>query len=327
MAHAAHAPHAPVGLLDLPPDLLRHTMGFMSVRTLLCAASTCKALRALAAGMPLRPTMTSQTRMMTWLLLPEVAPRVVAFTARNCLWGRCMFMGALTSLRSLVVSFSHVRSSMLRLLPASLEHLEVHRLGACSEGDVFLSKGLRRFTRLHTLKLTFKPSWDIVVLDGLDALPLRHLSVRLAPALVLRSPLCVDRVHLQAVAAFFCAFEICSEDLTLECLDGMIPYDLILTKESVRHVRRLSVSSPRRVTVPALQHMHALESLHVRFDSALLPLSHLVGLGSLRSVRLETRYGIAVAGRHAKLPRSVDVEAVVGGVPLAQESVEAMFYN
>lgn len=314
-------------LLDLPLDLLNHIMGLMNVRCLLCAASTCRTLRALAAELPLHPVMTSQTRMTDWLVQSNVAPRVVSLTARCSMWGRCSFLGALTALRALTVSFGHVRSSMMRFLPVTLEHLDVHRLGASSEGDVFLTKCLRRFTRLHTLKLTFKPSWDIVVLDGLEELPLRHLEIRLAPSLVLRSPLRIKKVHLHAVNAFINPFEICSEDLSIECVDGVVPLDLMVTPESCRNLRRLSLCSPHRVTVPSLQHMHKLEHLHVRYDSALMPLVHMTGLANLASLHLETRYGVAVAGRHAKLSRAVEVKVVVGGVPLLSEAVASMFYH
>jgi len=312
--------------LDLPHDVVSHIMGFMSVRTLLNAASTCRTLRNLAADKPLHPVMTSRSRVLHWMLLPEVASRVVSLRARCCLYGRCSFVGALPALRSLTVAFGSVRASMFRYLPDTLEHLDVHRLGAC-EGDVFFAKTLRRFKRLHTLKLTFKPSWDVVVLDGLDALPLRHLSIRLAPALVVRMPLAIPKVSLQSVAAFICPFEMHSEDLTLECMESVVPFDLIVTPSCAQGLRRLSLGCPHRITVPNVQHMSRLEHLHVRYDHVLMPLRHMQAMTSLRSMHLETRYGVAVAGTHAKLPREVRIKAEVGGVPLSKESVESMFFE
>lgn len=326
LVHAAHQPHPPSTLLDLPEDVLRHTLSFLGTRSLLHAACTCKTLRALVDGEPLHPVMTSGMAMAPWLMLPKVALRVRTLIARRSLWGRCSFLGALVDLRCLVVTFGHVSSPICRHLPPTLEYLDLHRLD-CEYGDVFQVSRFRRLPRLHTLKLTFTRNWDLVVLDGVDHLPLRHLAVKNAPALVVRMPLRVPTLRLHAHHALICPFEIHSEDLALTCVEGAVGFDVMLTEASCRDLRALSLQSPRRVTVPCLSSMTRLESLALRFDSALLPLRELARLEHLRSVTVDTRYGVAVAGMHAKLPRRVAVRASVAGVPMSAVSVRAMFHG
>lgn len=315
-----------MSLLGLPEDVLHHILQFLPVRSLLNAASTCTVLRKLAGTVPLRPTMTSQTRMLGWLRHPHVARRVVSLTSRCSMWGRCSFVADLPNMRSLVVSFGKVRAPILRYLPESLEYLDLHRL-SCDGGDVFVSSKLRRLTRLRTLKMTFTQEWDIVVLDGLEDLPLQHLSVRLAPALVLRGPLTIAKVHLHAMLALICPFEIFAEDLTMECTRGAVAYDVIITPRSCASLRRLALSSPHRITVPSLEHMHALEALHLRYDSVLLTLHQLACLPRLRVITLDTRFGVAVTGMRARLPARVAIRVLVGGVPLSRPAVASIFHG
>lgn len=314
-----------MSLLALPPDMLRLVLSFLGTRSLLNAAATCTTLRDMVNAMALHPTMTSQTRMLHWLQRPTVAPRVRTLTARYCLWGYCRFVRLLTSLQQLVVTFGHVSAPICRHLPPTLEYLDLHRID-CEYGDVFLTSRLTRLPLLHTLKLSFTPHWDTVIVDGLDALPLRHLSLRLAPKLVVRGPMAVDSMHLHAVEALVCPFELTAEDLSLECTDAMIPLDIMVTPSTAPKLRRLSLSCPRRVTVPSLEHMTRLEKLRVRYDSALLPLRQLAAIPTLRSLVVDTRFGIAVSGMHAKLPGHVRVEARVSGVPMSPTSVRSMFY-
>lgn len=313
-------------LLDLPTDLVRRILECLAVRSLLNAASTCRTLRDLAGALPLSPSMTSRTRMHAWLALPHVAPRVNALAARYCLWGRCSFLGALLNLRALTVSFGHVSAAIFRHLPHQLEHLELHRVEG-DYGDVFTTTRLLKLTRLHTLKLTFTHHWDVVMLTGLDALPLRLLSVRLAPMLVVRSPLRIAKVRLQAVSSFVCPYEIHCEDLSLECTEGIIAYDVILTEASARNLRFLSLSSPRRKTVPALEWMEKLEELHLKYDSALLPLCRFERLSALRRLVVNTRFGVSVASMHSRLPRTVEVQVTVEGVPLSAHTIQALFFG
>lgn len=313
-----------MNVLDLPEGVVHHILCMLNTRSLLCAASTCTALRKLVDAVPLRPVMTSQTRMLPWLMQPHVCPRVTSLVSRCSMWGRCAFLEALHNLRSLVVTFGKVRAPMLRFLPTSLEHLDLHRL-ACDGGDVFVSSKLRRLTRLRTLKMTFTPDWDIVVLDGLETLPLEHLSIRLAPALVLRAPLRIRKVRLHALLALICPFEIYAEDLAMECTRGAVAYDVIVTRESSAGLRHLTLSSPHRITVPSLEHMHALETLHLRYDSALLSLHQLAGLRHLRALTVDTRFGVAVTGMRAVLPAHVAILVLVGGVPLPQPTVASIF--
>lgn len=312
-------------LLDVPHDVQCHILAFLGVRSLLNAACSCKALHAIACGLPLHPVMTSRTRMRRWLLRPDISRRVVSLTVRS----RETFPSnllSLGSLKTLVVSFGWLGAQLLKTLPTTLEHLDLHRL-AYHDGDVFLTRSLSRLVNLHTLKLTFMPSWDTVVVDGIDMLPLRRLSIRGAPVVVIRTPLAIEKVHLQAVDAIICPHEIHSHELHIECTNGIVAYDIMLTELSCQNVRTVSLCSPHRITVPALQHMHKLEHLHVRFDSVLLPLHYLECKPNVRSVLLETRYGVALAGRHSKLAPHVDVKVSVAGIPLDRNAIRKMFFG
>lgn len=315
-------------LLDLPPDVVRHILRLLNVRSLLSAACTCRTVWHLARELPLHPVMTSDARRMTdWLALPHVAARVLSLTARCRLWGRCPFVAELGSLRRLSVTFGHVSAPVFRHLPASLEHLELHRLD-CEQGDVFDTRRLTRLTRLRTLSLTFTPHWDFVVLGPLDALPrLERLSIRLAPVLLVRAPLRVADVRLQSVAAFVCHHPLHAERLELECAESVIPLDLAVTPDTAPSVRHLSLSCPGRVTVPALEHLRGLERLRLRYDCALLPLRHLAAIPTLRSLEVDTRYGVAVAGSNVALDGRVRVEASVGGVPMRPRDLRALFFG
>lgn len=315
-----------LSLLDLPHDVLRHILRLLNVRSLLAAECTCGTLRSLTREQPLHPVMTTRARMMQWLELPHVAPRVMSLTARCSMWGRCPFVASLVSLRRLVVSFAHVSAPVFRHLPASLEHLDLHRLD-CEHGDVFDTRRLARLTNLRTLSLTFTRHWDVVVLGELPA-RLERLSIRMAPVLLVRAPLRVAHVRLQSVEAFVCHHPVHAERLDLECMGGLIPLDEAVTPDTAPGLRDLRLSCPGRASVPALEHMHALESLRLRYDCVLLPLRHLAAIATLRSLVLDTRYGVAVSGSTLPLPPwRVVVRASVAGVPLSPEAVRAMFYG
>lgn len=314
------------GILCLPDDVLRHVLRFLNVRSLLNLACTCRTFAALARDVPLHPVMTSRLHMLDWLTSPSVAARVASLTARCSMWGRCSWVSHLRELRRLVVAFGHVSAPIFRHLPTSIEHLDLHRLD-CEYGDVFDMRRLTRLTRLRTLKLTFTPHWDVVVVGDLEALPhLRQLSIRQAPALLVRAPLRVADVHLHSVSVFVCAHPVAAERLSLECTDGVIPLDLVVTPATAPLVRELSLSCPYRVTVPALDCMRSLERLRLRYDCVLLPLRHLASLTALTSVSLDTRYGVAVTGVGSQsLPADLRIDALVGGVPMAPEVRRALF--
>lgn len=313
-------------LLDLPHDALRCILRLLNVRSLLAAECTCGTLRSLARELPLHPVMTTRARMMRWLEALHVAPRVMSLTARCSMWGRCPFVSSLVSLRRLVVSFGRVNAPVFRHLPASLEHLDLHRLD-CEHGDVFDTRRLARLTNLRALTLTFTRHWDVVVLGELPA-RLERLSIRHAPVLLVRAPLRVARVRLHSVETLVCHHPIHAERLDLECLAGLIPLDEAITPATAPGLRDLRLSCPGRASVPALEHMRALESLALRYDCALLPLRHLAAIATLRSLVLDTRFGVAVSGSHLSLPPGrVAVQASVAGVPLSPEAVRAMFFG
>lgn len=314
-------------LTDLPHDVLRHILRLLNVRSLLSLACTCRTLAALSRDVPLHPVMTTHTRMLDWLALPHVAARVLSLTARCSLWGRCPFVGGLGSLRRLTITFGHVTAPIVRHLPESLEHLELHRLD-CEYGDVFDTKRLTRLTRLRTLQLTFTPHWDMVILDSLDALTrLERLSLRLAPTLLVRAPIRVADVRLHSVSAFVCAHPIFAERLSLECTDSVIPLDLVVTPAAAPGIRDLALACPNRVTVPSLEHLRALEHLRLRYDCVLLPLRHLAAIATLRTVELDTRYGVAAAGTNVALSPGVRVSVSVAGVPMSPGTARTMFFG
>lgn len=320
----------PAALLDLPRELLEHILAKLGTRSLLSAACTCRTLRDAVAAMPLRPTMTSGTRrsphMMWWLQRPTVAPRVVELTARNCLWGRCAFLSRLEQLTRLTVTFGYVSAPITSRLPPLLEHLDLHRLDS-EYGGVFDVARLSHLTRLRTLKLSFTPHWSAVLVAGLAPLGrLEHLTIRQAPTMIVQCAVAAREVRLHAVDALLCPYEVTGEDVSIECEGSRVALDVMLTPASVPGVRRLFLACPGRATVPCLEHMPRLEGLRVRLDAALLPLRHLAAMPELREVEVETRYGVAVSGAFARLPRDVAVRAFVGGVPMPRADVDAVFY-
>lgn len=315
-------------LLSLPPDLLRCILGALGTRALVNASATCKALHALAAELPLRPVMTSSTqpRMQQWLGSPAVAPRVVSLTARTCMWGRCCFVGALRNLRVLVVTFGHVAPQMCKWLPPTLEFLDIHRL-ACNhmDTDLFSTKRLAHLPRLRTLKLTFTPGWDVVVVERLGEHRFEHLSIRKAPTLVVRCPLRAATLHLEGLVDLVCPFALEAERLALECPRESAAFDVMVSPQTAPLLRELRLACPGRVTVPWLAHMD-LEELHVRYDSVIVPCAVMAGMPRLRRMEMHTRFGVAVSG-HTPLPRHVRISAYVAGVPLPPRAVDAMFFD
>ena len=312
-------------LLKLPPDALECVLSMLSTRNLQVVSCTCRSLRAACAHMPLHPVIRDLA-MRAWLIQPAVSSRVLSLTARMCLWGPCRFLENLGVLRRLVVTFCRVHASIVRSLPTTLEHLELHRIEG-RYGDAFFTSRLGHLHRLHTLKLTFTHHWDLVVMGDLDKLPLRRLTVRLAQAIIIRTPLAIQTVILHAVSALVTPFEILSENLSLRCDEGRVAYDVALTPRSAARVRNLSLHSPLRTTVPYLSSMRALESLSLTFDSASVSVYHLSGLPRLARVVLDTKYGVAVTGAQACLPSRVRVLASVAGVPLSDGETRALFYG
>lgn len=315
-------------LTDLHQDMVRHILGFLAPRPLLMAACTCSLLRHHAAEMPLRPTMTSanQRLMLGWLARAAIARRVLTLTARNCLWGPCSFVSGLSCLETLVITFGRVSTPMFRVLPLTLKHLEVHRVEG-DYGGVFSTSRLKRLVHLHTLKLTFTPRWELVVLDGLAQLPLRHVCIRLAPTLLVREALDVHTLHMHAVSRIMCSHALKAHHLLLECAETPLVCEALISQETAPHLRSLRLSCPHRVTVPWLGRMTQLERLDVRFDTVLVPLRQLGSLSALRLVHLETRYGVAVTGTECSLPTHVRVKASVGGVEVSEATVHALFHS
>lgn len=321
---------APPTLLSLPPDMLRHVLGFLGVRSLLSAAATCTTLRQLADQRELHPVLTahfSLSRALDWMALPHVRGRVRTLTARRCLWGRCCFLRNLESLQRLVVLYTRVTAPLFRHVPTTLQHLTLHRLESDWGSGVFSTSNVSRLTQLRTLEITFTPTWDLVVVEGLAHLPLRRLSLRLAPALVVHHELRIDSVLLHGVSALVCPFPVHARDLHLECGERLAPLDLVVTPESAGQLRSLYLSCPRRMTIPSAEELTGLQRLHLCYDAAVVSLRHLAAMRDLRCVELETRFGVAVAGMRVSLPRAVKVRASVGGVPLSQTVVDAMFHR
>lgn len=313
----------PNGLLDLPADVLRAVVSCLPVRSMVRAGATCRTLGSIVGSMDLHPVMTSRTPLMVgWLARPDVRGRVRTLTARNCLAERCAFLRDLDALDQLRVEFGRVPAHITRVLPVSLRYLDLHRID-CLHDDVFQMSRFRRLTRLHTLKVTFVRNWDMVVLDGLESLPLRVLVVRHAPMLLVRGPLNIPWVHLHATG-MVCPHSMTCERLHIECAEGAVETAAVLCPDSCAGLRDLTLSCPR-LTLPIVTHMPALERLCVRANSALVPVAQLSLLRSFWSLEVIVRYGLGVAAPIARLPPTVAVCASVGGVPLSAAEVLAMF--
>lgn len=304
-------------LLGLPNELLRLVLSRLGTRALLCAGATCRTLRTAVADMPLRPVLTPRTdivvtNIVDWMTSSGVAPRVVSLTARCCAWGNAPFLTHLNSLKTLVIAFGMVRDTMLRWLPTSLEHLDIHRIQSYNVG-VFHTSKFAHLTNLHVLKVTFTRSWHTVVIDSeMGKLPLRHLCLRGRQTFVgPRAPLHIRTVHLDSycLAGWFAPVH--ASDLRLLSDTTIDSLDKIITPATARHLHALHLKCVGVTDVPFAQHMHTtLRHLHLNFDRVKLDMAT---VPLLSSMVLETKCGAALSSL-VFLPTRTAV--YVGGVPV-----------
>ena len=315
-------------LLSLPADVLRVVLGFLSCRRLLVASASCKALRDVAATMPLHPVLTSRTTwtILDWITERRVEPRVQTLTASMMSapdsFPFCFHLHRLPNLSSLSLRFS---SFIQHDLPASLQRLELHRVLLRKSFD-FPSR-LKQLTDLRVLKLTFQDLGDGGIVTITDAPPrLQHLSIRQAPRILVSCPLRLHALQLQAATSLLCLHPVHAEHVKLECLLGPLLYDMCLTPESCAGLRSLDIRCTLRNHPPCLQGMSALERLHVSLDFPVMPLAELAALPSLRCVSVDARYGVeALRVFAARLPPHVAAAITVSGVPMPQPAVDAFF--
>lgn len=315
-------------LLSLPPDVLRAVLGRLGARHLLVASAACKALRDVAAALPLHPVITviNCAALMPWLARSDVVPRVRALQANNSVWG-CLFLRKLTNLERLSIRFTLLNPMELRLLPASLHRLELHRV-CVALGRPFYMSTLAHLPGLRWLKLTFRGQDGAghVFVSGMETLPhLRHLCIRQAPRLVVMSPLRLHTLQLQATEGLLCQHPVHAEHVRLECLESPIIHETCLTAESCAGLRTLDIRCPGRDFLPDLSRTPALERLYVSYDAPVIPLAQLAALTGLRELSIDARYGIEKTCRHASLPSHIKTSVIVAGVPMPKHAVDAFF--
>lgn len=316
-------------LLDLPDDLHRCILQRCSTRALLCAASTCRHLRALAAETRL-PVVTltdrQRGRAKRWMLGPGVAGRVHTLVIRRCVHDRLDWAAGLTGLTSLTLAFCRVRSHALAVLPPGLLHLDVHMVTP-PYGSSHDRVRLGHLKRLRTLRLVFTPCW---VAAFLRALPpgLRVLHVRGADALVVEAfmPRGLRDVRLGAATMLLCCNRLPPRvgRVHLDCSDGRVWLRDTLPRD-LRRLRHLEVRSPTTCWLPRASEMTSLRTLRLHTDTFVSDWRALAGARHLDDLEIGVKRWLGYASLHwpsgCRVPRRVVV--TIAGVRVPAPSIRA----
>jgi hypothetical protein len=290
----------------LPPDVMRQVMAKLGTRSLLRLASTCREYRDLAADMPLKPCLTAHHNVrqyQRWLTAEGVAERVTELTAKRSAWGPCPWLYHLPALTRLTIAFSRVTTQALVNVCDTIQHLDVHRVRPTTFGTLeFRTDVLARLERLHTLRLTFSPGWNVVSVQGLPQ-HLRELQIRQAPLLLIRHPPRANVLKLHGCDGIVCGERLQScEHLDLGCCDASVPLAGMLP-DDLSGLKSLRVECPNRSTVPRLGEMTALTSLHLVFDSLVFAPADVPPRLEVLDVR--ARFALGAAGPPVRRPAAL----------------------
>lgn len=311
-----------MSLTGLPDDVLRLVLAKCTVRSLVCAASTCRTLRDLALDSPLGTvtlTCTQSPAALRWLWSETVAPRVRTLVARRCLYGACRWLTKLPHLRRLTLAFCRVRVSILGSLPPTLEHLDIHTLLPV-EGRRHMGLSLRMLPRLRVLRLVFQPyAWEAAFVSRLPR-GLRELRLRGCRALVVESfmPKGLRDVALHATALLVMSNRLPN---TVRRVDMRCDYGNLWLADTlplkVARLHTLVLRSPLLACVPRLSGMRNLRVLHVKSRT------HVTSCRALAATRLrdleihaDDWIGFTDTAWPAERPPPERVVATVGDVRL-----------
>jgi hypothetical protein len=292
---------------SLPADVMRLVMAKLGTRSLLCLASTCREYRDLAATVPLKACFTPRHNArlyQRWLTAEGVAERVEELTARRTAWGPCPWLQCLPSLTRVTIAFSRVTTQALVNVCDTIQHLDVHRVRPNFGSSEFCTSVLGRLSRLHTLRLTFSPGWDVVSVRGLPQ-HLRELAIRQAPLLLVRQAPRADVLKLHGCDGIVCGERLrpCLE-LDLGCCDASVPLAGMLP-DDLAGLESLRVDCPNRSTVPRLGEMTNLRHLHLVFDSLVLAPADVPP--RLEVLDARARFAIGAAGAPVRRPDTLAV--------------------
>lgn len=284
----------PVGLADLPDDMVRAILDRCSTKTYVRLSCTCRRMRRLASPFPpgkkFTLTYAQHPSVYAWLASPEVAGRLAELVAKRCLQGSNVeWLGSLTALRSLTLAFCRVRHDVLGVLPRTLEHLDLHALmPAHRHHSGRLS--FRHLTRLRVLRAVFEPrSWDVAFVCRLPK-GLRELRLRGSQALIVES--FVPR-NLRIVSARAETMLMLCNRLppTVRSVDLRCGAGCAWLRDTLpvrpRKLEDLSLSFQSVRTIPGLSAMTRLRRLAVHSGAYLLNWRALAALPRLESVEAD----------------------------------------
>ena len=299
-------------ITDVPHDVLACILRHLPARSLSLASCSCKTLRATAATVRLRVTMTSLTwGILPWLRSPRVAERVETLHIRNTLWTRnYAFLTPMRILKTLTLSFVRVNPVLFRNLPPSLEYLDIHQMCGRDPETVFSTSRLLSLPLLHTFKVSCSPMLGIVNVGELPP-RLKVLEIRRAMAIIVREPIVVldlDKLKLHAVTVIISEHPVRAREVSLACDEAPVPVSTMLPFASCVGLRSVTIACPRVTSVSCLSQATSLERAVFRLDSVFLGTLP----SSLKYLELDVTYGIGVS---SPLPPQCCVRALVNGVP------------
>lgn len=279
--------------------MIRCIMERCSARGLACLASTCTNLRHLALQVRLPPVVlrcTDSPRVLRWLWSPSIAPRVHTLVARRCLYDSAEWTALLCGLRSVTFAFCRIRSDVVRFLPQSLVHLDMHQVLPPAR----VTHGTLSFHRLRCLRslvLVMSKRWEALFVSRLPR-GLRRLHLRGSKALILESfmPRGLRDVKLSASTLLLSSNRLpCKvRRLALECerssvwIRDMLPLDL-------RRLEHLCIRSPTTSWLPRLEEMTRLHTLHIHSNSFVSNWNTLGQLEHLADLEIRTKEWLGFA--------------------------------
>lgn len=312
-------------LTELPDDVLHLVFDRVSVNTraMCCLASTCRKFRDWSRErQPLNVVVAGWPRMIgasRWLEIPHVSRRVETVTARRSAWGTCMWLRALSALRRLTISFSSVTSLVFANVSERVEHVDIHCVRPTGDNSHFYTDVLSHLHRLHTLRITFAPEWDMVVVRRLPQ-RFSEFTLRRGPYVLVTDPPMAETFKIEAEDGI-------AWDPTHCLWDGCKHIDIdALTVPSVMFSERptaletLILRTASMFDSSVLRRMPNLRSLHLDLPFLILTPAELPA----ELERLEVAVEDALGASGPPIPRPASLTRVrfeLGGVASSLDSL------